>query len=273
MDKKYAKEDNSSMPRIEPTAIFNPDAYACEVVGLASALRHHDSGAHCHDRAQLLYASQGCIRVTLDNQWCMLPPGRAVWIPSRTVHRAELTNVVEYRSIYFRADIAQAMPADVRVLNLSALLFEVLEIMTFSDFEQPWASGRHAHLLALAVDEISQAPCEPTLLPVPSDWRLKAFIANLEQVPPALGVLEKGVGASGKTITRIFQKEVGMSYQQWRQQWRLLRAIELLASGHSIAHACAQLHFSSDSVFIAFFKKMTGQTPKAYLHNKSRPLR
>lgn len=31
-------------------------------------------------------------------------------------------------------------------------------------------------------------------------------------------------GASEKTISRIFRRETGLSYQQWRQQWRLIKA-------------------------------------------------
>lgn len=33
------------------------------------------------------------------------------------------------------------------------------------------------------------------------------------------------------TISRIFIRDTGMNYQNWRQQWRLLRAIEMLAEG------------------------------------------
>jgi AraC-like DNA-binding protein len=85
-------------------------------------------------------------------------------------------------------------------------------------------------------------------------------------MPPELQVLEEAVGASAKTITRIFQKETGMGYQQWRQQWRLMRAIELLATGCSITYTAAELEFSSDSVFISFFRKMLGTTPRSYLN-------
>jgi AraC-like DNA-binding protein len=103
------------------------------------------------------------------------------------------------------------------------------------------------------------------LLPLPSDRRLAKLTSHPDQMPPELQVLEEAVGASGKTITRIFQKETGMSYQQWRQQWRLMRAIELLATGRSITYTAAELEFSSDSVFISFFRKMLGTTPRSYL--------
>ncbi|NWD86775.1 helix-turn-helix domain-containing protein, partial [Pseudomonas sp. K5002] len=68
----------------------------------------------------------------------------------------------------------------------------------------------------------------------------------------------------GKTIGRIFLRETGMGYQQWRQQWRLMRAIELLATGRSLGYCAFELGFASDSALIAFFKAMTGATPRGY---------
>ena len=56
-----------------------------------------------------------------------------------------------------------------------------------------------------------------------------------------------------------------MSYQQWRQQWRLMRAMELLATGRSLSYSAFELGFISDSGFIAFFKDLTGTTPGAWL--------
>jgi AraC-like DNA-binding protein len=53
-------------------------------------------------------------------------------------------------------------------------------------------------------------------------------------MPPMLKSLAEETGAVEKTITRIFKKETGLSYQEWRQQWRLQRSIELLVEGNSI---------------------------------------
>jgi AraC-like DNA-binding protein len=100
-------------------------------------------------------------------------------------------------------------------------------------------------------------------LPLPSDSRL-APIFSFNTVPPPLNVVTRHVGASEKTIGRIFQRETGLSYQQWRQQWRFSCAIERLAKKESISHIARHLDFDSDSAFIAFFRKMSGTTPRAY---------
>ncbi|MEF1205422.1 helix-turn-helix domain-containing protein, partial [Photobacterium damselae] len=51
----------------------------------------------------------------------------------------------------------------------------------------------------------------------------------------------------------------------WRQQWRLIQAIEKLTAGYQVNDVACQLGFSSDSAFIAFFKQQTGTTPLKYL--------
>lgn len=244
---------------------FDADAHDASVVGIAASLGQHDSGLHQHARGQLLYARKGCIRITLADQVCLLPPSRAAWIPPSTEHRAVMKEVVDYRSLYFSTALSEALALEVCVLSVSPLLEAVLEPMAQASFEQDWAQGRYAHLLGLCVDELQQAPRQPTLLPLPHDRRVRMVVEQLERLPPELQVLEREVGASARTISRIFTKETGMSYQQWRQQWRLMRAIELLATGKSYGYTATMLGFQSESAFVAFFKGMMGCTPREFL--------
>jgi len=245
-------------------ASFDPDRLPAPVIGIAALLGDHDSGLHRHQRGQLLFTQQGCTRITLDNQLCLLPPSRAAWIPCGVPHRAVMHKTVDYRSVYLSAALADQLPKQVRVIEVSALLRAVLEPMAMAPFETDWHAGRHAHLLGLCLDEIQQAAEQPMLLPLPHDKRLAPLLADLDRLPPTLQALEKQIGASTKTIGRIFLRETGLGYQQWRQQWRLMRVIELLATGRSLGYCAFALGFASDSALIAFFKGMTGTTPRGY---------
>jgi AraC-like DNA-binding protein len=250
---------------------FDPDAFSAEVVGCAASLGDHDSGLHRHARGQLLYARQGCIRITLDGQLCLLPPSRAAWIPPRTAHRAVMRKVVDYRSIWFDQALSSRLPREVCVIEVSPLLEAVLEPMALAPFGQPWHEPPHCHLVGLCLHEIAGAPRQPMLLPMPQDRRLAPLVARLDTLPPELQALARRVGATGKTISRIFQRETGMSYQDWRQQWRVLRAVELLATGQRVSAVTGELGFASDSAFIAFFRQMTGKTPRAYARRGGLP--
>ncbi|TWC12077.1 MULTISPECIES: helix-turn-helix transcriptional regulator [unclassified Pseudomonas] len=253
------------MAWLDSHAHFNPDHHCAAVIGLASTLGQHDSGLHTHQRGQLLFTRRGCARITLAQQLCLLPPSRAAWIPPLIPHRAVMQQSVDYRSIYLAASLCKDLPPQVCIIDVSPLLRAVLEPITDAAFDSDWTQGRNLHLLGLCLDEIRMATQQPMLLPMPEDKRLAPLLANADRLPPTLAVLEQHIGASGRTIGRIFQRETGMGYQQWRQQWRLMRAIELLATGHSLSYSAFELGFASDSAFIAFFKHMTGRTPRAYL--------
>ncbi|WP_248740960.1 AraC family transcriptional regulator [Pseudomonas sp. MWU12-2029] len=244
---------------------FDPDRFPAPVVGIASTLGDHDSGLHRHQRGQLLYTRQGCTRITLAQQLCLLPPSRAAWIPGGVTHRAVMQQSVDYRSIYLTPELCRKLPQQVCVIEVSPLLRSVLEPMAIADFDTDWQQGKFVHLLGLCLSEIREAAQQPMLLPLPRDKRLAPLLATPEKLPPELQVLEQQIGASSRTIGRIFQRETGMSYQQWRQQWRMMRAMELLATGRNLGYCAFELGFASDSAFIAFFKSMTGSTPGTWL--------
>ncbi|CAI8783937.1 AraC family transcriptional regulator [Pseudomonas sp. IT-P395] len=253
------------MAWLEAHATFDADRFQAPVIGIASTLGDHDSGLHRHQRGQLLYTRQGCTRITLAQQLCLLPPSRAAWIPPGVSHRAVMQRSVDYRSIYLIPELCAALPQQVCVIEVSPLLRAVLEPMALADFATDWQLGKFAHLLGLCLSEIAEAAQQPMLLPLPQDKRLAPLLQTPERLPPELQVLEQQIGASSRTIGRIFQRETGMSYQQWRQQWRLMRAMELLATGRSLSYCAFESGFASDSAFIAFFKAMTGSTPGHWL--------
>lgn len=243
--------------------LFDADSIGNQLIGIAADMGMHDSGWHQHKMGQFLFTQGGCITIRLNDRLCLLPPTRLAWIPPRTPHRAIMTEAVDYRSVYIDVALHSNLPVQVEVMTVTPLLRAVLERIAVTDFKTDWSKGANANVLAVCLDEVTVAQREPMLLPLPSDRRLSGL--DMDQLPPPLHELAQKAGASEKTILRIFRKETGMTYQQWRQQWRLLKAIELLASGETITAVAFELEFASDSAFIAFFKKMTGYTPRVFM--------
>ncbi|WP_250253266.1 helix-turn-helix transcriptional regulator [Chryseobacterium sp. Marseille-Q3244] len=247
---------------------FDADVLKEKVIGIASDMVMHDSGFHDHKtKAQLLYAPSGCMTVTTSDRQFVLPPFRMLWIPACEVHRVNFRNIVAYRSIYFDNEYAEKyMNSSLRVLHVNSLLKEIIERICFWE----WSSLKvdQKNVLNVFWDEIAKAPEEKLELKMPVDRRLKRIVEEWTiriSTPPMLKKLAEETGAVEKTITRIFKKETNLSYQEWRQQWRLQRSIELLVDGNTIGEVSHILDFSSDSAFIEFFKKHTGSTPLQYL--------
>ncbi|MEZ8187578.1 AraC family ligand binding domain-containing protein [Shewanella sp. 5S214] len=115
---------------------FEPDSLNSCVVGIAAEVGKHDSGMHQHKKGQLLFAPQGCMSFALENSICILPPIKAVWIPPSTQHRATMTNVVAYRSLYFDCTVFQC-PSDITMIEVNALLKALIDKMALWTWDKP----------------------------------------------------------------------------------------------------------------------------------------
>ena len=250
--------------RLSSDTPFNADLCPAAVVGIAVAVGQHDSGMHTHTKGQLLFAYKGCMSITLADRKYVLPPTRLAWIPAGIPHRAKMHGTIEYRSIYIQPDYLSLPWRDIQMLSVNALLKEVLERVALWAEDIDLDTPANQNLLAVLVDELKAATVEPILLAFPKDRRLYSMSSQLDEAYclPSLGELASKVGASDKTITRIFKKETGMSYQQWR----LMRAIELLSEDLMVSDVSDRLAFASDSAFISFFRQHTGLTPGSYTH-------
>jgi AraC-like DNA-binding protein len=79
-----------------------------------------------------------------------------------------------------------------------------------------------------------------------------------------LAAWARPAGASVRTLARLFTRETGMGFRGWRQQVRLLRALERLAAGEAVTTVALDLGYDSPSAFVAMFRRALGTTPGRY---------
>lgn len=219
---------------------------------------------HSHDRAQLLYATAGIMRVTTDAARFTVPPARALWLPAKLPHAVAMPQGLAMRALFLREDAAeragQAQPA---VLSVTPLLRELILAACAEPLE--WDErGRGGHLAALILEEIARAPALPLAVPQPRDARLRRLAAALAADPASPLTLEdwaEATGASPRTLRRLFQAETGMGFAHWRQGLRLAEAAALLANGATPARAAAAVGYASAPAFGAAFRAAFGTTP------------
>ena len=77
--------------------------------------------------------------------------------------------------------------------------------------------------------------------------------------------LGRHVGASERTLQRLFRRETGTTFGRWRTQLRLQHAIVALGQDHSVTSAAAAVGYREPSAFIASFRRTFGTTPTRYL--------
>ncbi|MYM24619.1 helix-turn-helix domain-containing protein [Duganella sp. FT135W] len=253
--------DYQRVPRVV-TAMARDEAHG------ASVAPHH------HERAQLLYATEGLMRVQTDAGVWILPPRRALWIPPGVVHHWSSLSKVTMRTIYVEANAAKAYGDNCRVIEVSPLLRELILALLDEPIEYP-LPGRGEHLAMLILSELAAAETVPIAIPWPRDRRLVAVCTAIMADPGSSRNIEQWadeVGASARTLIRLFPKETGLHYRQWVQQVHLAEAFGRLAQGHSVGAIAAALGYASPSAFSAMFRRILGKTPQHYLTEWRSPL-
>lgn len=226
---------------------------------------------HTHQRAQLLYAVSGVMRVTTDIGVWVVPPQRAVWIPPGIEHHVKAQGTaLSLRSLYIDVSKRGELPDECCVVTVSPLLRELV-LAAMSIAADPPPDSPDSRLISVLLDQIEVLPMTSLHLPMIKDKRLRALADELMDDPGNPRTLEEWsshVGASERTLARIFIKETGMTFGHWRQQVRLLDALARLARGDSVTEVAYDSGYASQSAFISMFKKALGKTPKKYFeHN------
>ena len=105
-------------------------------------------------------------------------------------------------------------------------------------------------------------------LPLPQDARAKRVCEALLDSPAedrSLAEWGRAVGASSRTLARLFVRETGMSYGVWVQRMRLSLAVERLALGESVTRIALELGYATPSAFSAMFRRVLGTSPHRYM--------
>lgn len=220
--------------------------------------------AHRHDDHQIVYAGRGVLAVTTTTGVWIAPGTRAIWVPAGTVHAHQAHGELELRLVGLPASENPLALDEPTVLGVGPLLRELILAHTHTPDDD---SPERARLRAVLLDQLRVSPQRPLHLPTPTVPQLKAVCALLSADPAdnrTLPELGREVGASDRTLSRLFKSDLGMTFPQWRTQLRLYRALVLLAENvpvTGVAHRCG---WSSASAFIDVFRRTFGHTPGAH---------
>ena len=223
--------------------------------------------AHRHDDHQIVYAGSGVLAVTTEAGTWFAPGTRAIWVPAGCVHSHRAYGNLEVHLLGLPSGTNPLGLEAPTVLAVSPLLRELLLDFTRGPHDDDSAERRR--LRAVLLDQLRDSSQQPFHLPAPTDPRLAALCDLLHHDPAdprSLGALATTVSVSERTLSRLFRRELGMTFPQWRTQLRLYHALRMLAENvpvTTVAHRCG---WSSTSAFIDVFRRAFGYTPGT--HNR-----
>lgn len=231
---------------------------------------------HRHAWAQVAWSATGVLRVSAGSHTYMVPPSRAVWIPSGVEHVVTVVEDAELRTLYLWQAGGACGPAGLgsglargdgwrqcRVLEVSPLLRELVEQLV----QPPADTAREACLAALVQDELARARPVPLGVGLPADKRLRGLCEAVLDDPARHATLAGWAaecGASVRTIARLFRQELGTTFAEWRQQVLLAKALSMAARRRPMAHIAAELGYASASAFSAMVRRSVGVPPSRF---------
>ena len=223
------------------------------------------TGWHAHPRGQLLYAIDGVMVVQSTAGSWVIPPSRALWLVGGVQHNVTMSGNVKMRTAYIDAARVPDLPSDSLVVSVSSLLRELLvaAVQVPTDYE---IGGREENIMQLLVHELRRAATLPLHLPMPRDKRLRPICDTLSLVPSDASTAQDWaarLGVTAKTVHRLFLKETGMTFSQWRDQVRLLHALRRIAEGWKVIDIAFECGYASQSAFTAMFKRHLGSPPSS----------
>lgn len=243
---------------------INPDL---PVMGYTEMVTDSICIAHSHPRAQLIYATTGVMNVVINNQIWVVNPLQGLWIPSGVEHKVSFQKDVKLYSVFVDPSFTDELPKATFSFDISMFLKQlVFKIISFEC--NTVISASQKRVMEVFLDELAVIEPSATFLPTTNHLRLKNVVQLLLDDVSSKYTIEYYAELScmsSRTLSRLFIKELGMNFSDWRIRLKLLEAIKRLGEKQSVKEIAFDLGYETTSAFVFMFKKNLGKTPSNYI--------
>lgn len=226
---------------------------------------------HQHPWHQIVFPFEGILQTKVADSQFVIPHSGMLFIPAHTQHESFVLTDTQFIGIYLNPELNKELnknyPLTTKAISVTPFLRELILQIKNCVSNSGMSEQEVSNLLTVLVDQISAGQAYKMTLILPSDRRLmtifKALMANPQRDTKLSEWAEK-VGASERTLSRLFTKELGMTFPLWRQHLRLISSLSLLETKLSVQEVAFKVGYNSDSSFIYAFKNLFKQTPQQY---------
>jgi len=230
---------------------------------------------HSHEKGQFLFTNGAIVFVKTKNKTYYLPARHYIWIApgeEHSIHPSSEKAIM--RNLYFPvterskkfANTTKIYPVNDLLLNL----LEYTEQMNGDIFpdEDNYVIANAFFILLQQYNQFSL----PLSLPYPQDEKLKSIVHYLTENlgnKITLPELSTHFGISLRSLTRLFSKQLNMTFIEYLTILRILKALELLLeTDKSVSEICTTIGYNSVPTFSNVFQKMIGIRPVEYRKTK-----
>lgn len=226
--------------------------------------------AHQHDKTQLLLVYGGIAYLQTDTKDFYIPSNHYIWIPKNYPHNLMFnTQDLYIINIYFPDEKADSFYDELGIYPVSKLLAEML---SFSEkwqgdyYEGSWEFEFLTTLKSvLSKENLKKFSIQ---LPTTDDQRLNAIIdgfRNRLNESLSLDSIAQQSGISVRSLTRLFQTKLHITFVQYLKMLRIIRAMELINDTDlNMTEIAYEIGYSNISAFSNNFQQLTNMRPTEF---------
>lgn len=222
---------------------------------------------HSHPWHQLVFPFTGLLQTQVGDKRFLVPHTTSIFVPAGVMHESLALTDTHFMGIYINPKFCRSVELQVMPIVVS----EFIKLL-FVEIQTQFNSNCYDHsvqknLVNVLLDQIETSKVTDFKLLVPKDRRIKQIFDCYNEdpsVPYTLDDWSCKVGATKRTLTRLFAKEFGTSFSLWRQHLRLVTSLRLLETDCSIQEVALLVGYQNDSSYIKAFKARFGITPLSF---------
>ncbi|MBI2703116.1 MAG: AraC family transcriptional regulator [Mycobacterium sp.] len=229
---------------------------------------------HAHDLHQLEYVVQGVLEVETDAGAYVLSERQAAWIPAGLGHISTIDTRARSVSIFLHPIHLQPAHSGAGIVMVSPLIRQMIMYACRwpidRDPSDPLADTYFRCFAELLAELLgSQSPFS---LPTTTHPQLGAALKHTRNALASITIDDAAAaaGMSPRSLRRLCHRELQMTWRDYTQQARLMRAAALLADSElSVLQVATRVGFDSASSFTRAFRSAWGRPPSAYRRHGS----
>jgi AraC-like DNA-binding protein/quercetin dioxygenase-like cupin family protein len=226
--------------------------------------------AHAHDKEQLLLVFGGIAYLQTEEKDFYIPSNHYIWIPKRYSHNLMFNSQdLLVINIYFPNENDDEFFDDLGIYPVSKLLFEMLSFSELWHGDFFAGSWEYQFLInmknLLPKENLKKFSIQ---LPTTDDQRLNYITSDLRgrlDEPLMLEEIARKFGISVRSMTRLFQNGLHISFIQYVKMLRIIHAMELLKDNNlTVTEIAYKVGYSNISAFSNTFFQLTNMRPTEF---------
>jgi len=226
---------------------------------------------HAHSKHQLTYVEGGVAYIHVEDKSYIIPARHYVWIPKGLAHFLKVRNSsTATRNLYFYTENEQdPFYHKLGIYPVNTLLFEMI---VFSENYKGYIEKKDVgyHFMRAIKDILPQLSTKsfPIAVPTTTNAKLRPIVLYMAQnfsQPLTLDEISSRFGLGERTLSRLFQSTMSISFLQYLKLIRMVKAIEMILQGDLSTTEIAYLTgYNSIAAFSKAFYQLTNIRPSDF---------